>query len=140
VLCVDFVAHQLRDPRLEEIGPWPVRLYSLLNLLHHGHGDVARWGCDCRGNCGSHSRVLVAMLQSREAHVTQLHFLDSRGKLIHTVVQASVDGRRVADGASGIVYRRRDGALATAADLLADTAFFRARMARVSGYPREHDD
>lgn len=136
VLYVDFTTHQLRDPHFEEIEPWPVRLYYLLNPLHPGPGDVVRWGSDYRGPCGSHSRVLVAMLQSRGIDVLPLLLLDGRGKSLHTVVRAFIGGRWVvADGDFGIVYRRRDGALASAADLAADTAFFRAQVDTIPGYP-----
>ncbi len=138
-LDVKYVAHQLHDPTFEEISPWPVRLYYLLNPLHPGPGDILRWGSDYRGNCGSHSRVLVAMLQSQGVDAQQLHLLDPQGRSIHTVVQARINGRlAVADGAFDIIYRRRDGSLATAADLAADTMLFHAQTTNVAGYPRQY--
>ena len=140
VAYVDFTTHELRNPRFEEIESWPVRLYYHLNPLHPGPGDVLRWGSDYRGPCGSHARVLVAMLQSRGMDVHPLLLLNQRGNSIHTVTEATIGGRPVvADGDFGIVFRRRDGALAGAMDLAADTTFFRAQVETIPGYPRQYN-
>ena len=64
-LYVQFARRDLRDPtRLEDIHPWPVALYYRFNPLHPGPGDVVQWGSDYLGACGSHSRVVVAMLRA----------------------------------------------------------------------------
>jgi len=137
---VDYAFHEIRNPRFEEIKPWPVRLYYLTNPLHPGPGDVLRWGSDYRGGCGSHSRVVHAALEARGVHSRVLLILDDRGHSIHTVIEALVDGRWiVADPLFGIVYHRRDGALATREDLAADTAFFRTQVDTIPGYDRRYD-
>lgn len=138
---VHFAAHELRDPQsLGDIHPWPVRLYYLINPLHPGPGDVVQWGSDYRGSCGSHSRVVAAMLQARGVPSRLRLLLDGREQSIHTVVEARVGDRWVVgDAAYGIAYHRRDGAPATAADLAADTTVFHSQVATIPAYDPRYD-
>jgi hypothetical protein len=140
-LYVRFARRELRDPVSPgEIHPWPVRLYYVLNPLHPGPGDVVQWGSDYRGSCGSHSRVVTAMLEARGVPSRLRLLLDDRGRSLHTVVEARAGGRWVVgDAAFGVAFFRRDGVPATAADLAADTAFFRAQVDTIAGYQRSFD-
>jgi hypothetical protein len=134
-LYIRFAKYGLRDPRYDEIQPGLVRLYYLLNPLHPGPGDVLQWGSDYRGPCGSHSRVVTAMLQTRGVPSRLRLLLDESGTSIHTVVEVLSDGRWVVgDPAYGLVFRQRDGRPATAAYLAADTAFFHAQVDSIPGY------
>jgi hypothetical protein len=134
-----FAHDQIRNPTFAQL-PSGVRLYYLLNPTHPGPGDVLRWGSDYRGGCGSHTRVVVALLQASGVRCRPLFLLDDRGRSIHTVVQALIGGRWVvSDALYGIVYRTRDGRLATAADLAADTANFWAQTRSHGDYSREFD-
>ena len=99
-----------------------------------------RWGSDYRGPCGSHSRVVTAMLVARGVPSRLRLLLDGSGKSIHTVVEALTDGGWVVgDAAFGIAFRQRDGRPATAEYLAADTAFFRAQVDTIPGYQRDYD-
>lgn len=139
-IYVGYAFHGIRNPRYEEINPWPVRLYYALNPMHPGPGDVLRWGSDYRGGCGSHTRAVQAMLQARGVRSRPLFILDDRGHSIHTVVEARIGSRWiVADPLCGVVYHRRDGALATRQDLAADTVQFRAQVKMIPGYDRRYD-
>ena len=132
---VQFANRSLRNPRYQDLPAGPVRLYYRLNPLHPGAGDVLRWGSDYRGACGSHSRVVVAMLESAGIPARHLQILNPRGQRIHTVVQAWIGGRWVvADALYGIVFHRRDGALATAEELSLDRPNFLAQVRHVPGY------
>src|SRR5690242_16544513 len=62
---VHYVMRTIRNPTREELHPWWVRAYYDLNPLHPGAGDVIRWGSHYSGPCGSHSAVLLAMLQDQ---------------------------------------------------------------------------
>ncbi len=137
---VRFAATELRDPSYDQIEPWPVRLYYRFNPLHPGPADVLRWGSDYRGACGSHTRVVVALLEQRGVPCHPLLLLDAGGRSIHTVVEARIDGRWVvADALYGIVYQRRDGSLASAQDLAADTALFHAQTRDARDYDPRYD-
>ena len=140
-LYVRFARHELRDPQAPgDVHPWPIRLYYVLNPLHPGPGDVVQWGSDYRGSCGSHSRVVTAMLEARGVPSRLRLLLDDRGRSLHTVVEARVGGRWVVgDAAFGVAFVRRDGAPATAAELAADTAYFRAQVDTIAGYQRAYD-
>ena len=123
-----------------EVSPAWVRLYYRLNPLHPGPGSVLRWGTDYRGPCGSKSRVVKAMLRATRAQARLRLLLDDDGGSVHTVVEA-LDGDRwiVADPTYAIVFHRRDGRGATAADLAADTALFHAHVDTIPGYSPEYD-
>ena len=140
-LYVRFAHDVLRDPQsLAEVHPWPIRLYYLLNPLHPSAGDVLQWGSDYRGSCGSHSRVVAAMLRARGTPSRLRLLLDDRMRSIHTVVEARLGDRWiVGDAQYGIAYRRWDGAPATAADLAADPALLRAQTDTVPGYNPDYD-
>jgi hypothetical protein len=133
---VRFASSELYDPQgLTEVHPWPIRLYYRLNPLHPGPGDVLQWGSDYRGSCGSHSRVVAAMLRARGTPSRLRLLLDGRKRSIHTVVEARVGERWVvADAQYGIAFQRWDGAPATVADLAADAALFHAQVDTVPGY------
>ncbi len=138
---VRFANQSIRNPRYEDLHPLSVKLYYRFSPFHPGPGDVLRWGGDYRGSCGSHVRVVVAMLQSAGIPAHHLQILDTRGHAIHSVVQAEIGGRWVvADALYGIVYRRRDGALATAEDLNLDRPNFRAQVQGVRGYDSTNYD
>ncbi len=135
----DFAYRTIRNPTYHELS-LPVRLYYKLSPMHPGPGDVLRWGCDYRGGCGSHTRVVVAMLQASGIASRPLLLLDPGGTPIHTVVQARIGDRWVvADPSFGIVYHRRDGRLATAQEIAADTAWFHAQTAHAEGYNPAYD-
>ena len=140
-LYVRFARRELFDPRgPQDVHPWPVRVYYMLNPLHPGPGDVVQWGSDYRGSCGSHSRVVHAMLEARGVPSRLRLLLDDRGRSIHTVVEVLEGGRWVVgDAAYGVAFLRRDGAPATAADLAADTANFHAQVAGIHGYDPAFD-
>jgi hypothetical protein len=140
-LYIRFASDGLHDPQsLADVHPWPIRLYYLLNPLHPGPGDVLQWGSDYRGNCGSHSRVVAAMLRARGVPSRLRLLLDGRERSIHTVVEARVGDRWiVGDAGYGIAFHRRDGAPATAADLAADTALLHAQVDTVPGYDPRYD-
>lgn len=138
---VRFAGDEVRiNHRLEDVSPWPVRLYYRLSPLHPGPGDVLRWGTDYRGPCGSLSRVVKAMLKATGARVRLRLLLDESGASVHTVVEVLDDGRWiVADPTYGIVYHLRDGRGATAADLGDDPALFHAHVDTIPGYSRYFD-
>lgn len=137
-LYVGFAHRELRDPSYDEIQSGLVRFYYRFNPLHPGPGDVVRWGSHHRGPCGSHSRVVIAMLESRGVPSRVRLLLDESGKSIHTVVECLADGRWViGDAAFGIAFRQRDGRPATAEYLATDTAFFHAQVDTVPGYHPE---
>ncbi len=130
---VQFVAHQLPDQLTNDQRPMLVRWYYRLNPLHPGAADVIRWGSDYRGPCGSHSNVVIALLAVRGVRSRPLLITNDENRVIHTVVEALIDGRWVvADPTYGIVYRRRDGRLATREEIAADPALFHAT---VKGFP-----
>jgi len=133
---VRFARDGLYDPQgLAEVQPWPIRIYYRLNPLHPGAGDVLQWGSDYRGSCGSHSRVVAAMLRARGTPSRLRLLLDERMKSVHTVVEARVGDRWiVGDAEYGIAFRGRDGVPATAADLAADSALFHAQVDTIPGY------
>jgi hypothetical protein len=138
-LYVRFARDGLYDPQsLAEVRPWPIRAYYRLNPLHPGAGDVLQWGSDYRGSCGSHSRVVAAMLRARGIPSRLRLLLDDRGQSAHTVVEARVDGRWiVGDAEYGIAFHRWDGIPATVADVAADRALFHAHVDTVPGYNPE---
>jgi hypothetical protein len=131
---VSFAHAGLRNSRIKDL-PSLVRLYYRWNPVHPGAGDVLRWGSDYRGGCGSRTRVVVAMLRSVNVQSRPLLHLNNAGQSVHTVVEAKIEGRWVvADAYYGIVFRRRDGALATAADMQRDPSAFLAQVEHVPGY------
>ena len=131
---VHFASSTIRNPRYSQL-PSGVRFYYRWNPLHPGAGDVLRWGSDYRGGCGSHVRVVMAMLQASGLKCRPLLLLDSTGKSVHTDVETWIDGRWVvADALYGIVFRRRDGALATTEDVRADSEAFLRQVLPVPGY------
>ena len=138
---IHYAAHALHDPATPaELPAGLVRLYYRLNPLHPGPADVVRWGSDYRGQCGSHSRVVIALLAHRGIEARPLLILDGRGHSIHTVVEARVDGRWVVgDPTFDLVYHRRDGQLATREDLAADTSQFHAQVRDVPFYDPRYD-
>ncbi len=132
---VAYARMHIRRPALADLHPWPVRVYYQLNPMHPGPGDVLRWGADYRGACGSTARVVHAMLESQHIPTRVLLLTDAREHSLHTVLESRVQGRWVVlDPLYGIVFRRRDGALATRAELLADPAHFHAQVDSVAGY------
>jgi hypothetical protein len=132
---VAYARAHIRRLRLADLHSGPVRLYYRLNPMHPGPGDVLRWGADYRGACGSTARVVHAMLEAQHIRTRVLLLTDARERSLHTVLESHVDGRWVVlDPLYGIVFHRRDGALATRADLLADPAFFHAQVDTVQGY------
>jgi hypothetical protein len=134
VTFTDFVHRSIRNPGFSDLPPL-VRAYYWLNPVHPGPGDVIRWGSDYRGGCGSHTGVLVAMLRASGIEARPFFLLDSAGSSRHTVVQARIDGRWViSDPNFGILYRRRDGVLATAQEIAADEPRFEEQVASVPGY------
>ena len=139
VRFTDFAFRVIRNPSFGELSPG-VRVYYLLNPMHPGPSDVLRWGSDYRGGCGSHTRVVVSMLQASGVQSRPLFLLDGSGTARHTVVQARVDGRWVvADSYYGIIYRRRDGQLATAPEIAADPAWYREQTQKARNYPASYD-
>ncbi len=129
-----FAHDKILNPPLRQLPPL-VQLYYRFNPLHPGPGDVLRWGSDYRGACGSHVRVVVAMLRAHGIPARPLLHLDNHGHNVHTVVEAQIDGRWVvADALYGIVFRRRDGALASAADMRSDHAALLSQTVHVPGY------
>jgi hypothetical protein len=135
---IQFAHTQIKNPRYADLPAGPVRLYYMLNPMHPGPGDVLRWGSDYRGGCGSHTRVVTAMLASKGIPSRSLHILDPQGNSIHTVVEARIGDRWVvSDPLYGIVYHRRDGALATREDLVTDYANFRRQVDNVRGYNKQ---
>jgi hypothetical protein len=131
---VAFADREIRDPKIQDLPPL-VRLYYRLNPQHPGAGDVLRWGSDYRGGCGSHTRVVTAMLQSAGIPCRTLLLLDDKGESYHSVVEAKIGGRWViGDAYYGIVFRRADGALATAEEIRRDRATFLAQVEHVPGY------
>lgn len=137
---VGFAARSLRNPTREQIKPWWVRTYYDINPLHPGAGDVIRWGSDYRGPCGSHSYVVIALLQAHQIEARPLFITDDAGKAIHTVVEAHIGGRWVVgDPSYGVTFRRRDGQLATKEDLVADTSYFRSQVRGIPGYDPQYD-
>jgi hypothetical protein len=138
-LYTGFAHSELGSPRYEDLHPRPVRLYYRFNPLHPGPGDVLRWGPDYRGTCGSRANVTIALLQQRGVPARHLFLLDERGRSIHDVVEARIDGTWVvADANYGIVYRRPDGSLATAADLASKPALFHAHVDTIADYDRRY--
>jgi hypothetical protein len=141
VAYVDFAHRTIRHPTYRDLPAGLVRLYYRFNPFHPGPGDVLRWGGDYRGSCGSHVRVVVAMLQASGVRCHHLQILDAAGQPTHSVVQARIEGRWVvADALYGIVFRRRDGALASVEDLVADHPNFLAQVQGVRGYDTVHYD
>ena len=139
VRFTDFACANLGNPAFAQLSP-PVRLYYLLNPMHPGPGDVLRWGSDYRGGCGSHTRVVIALLRASGVESRPLFLLNDRGKVIHTVVHAHIEGRWVvSDPYFGIVFRRRDGTLATVEDIAADERRFREQVDRARGYVLTYD-
>jgi hypothetical protein len=137
---VAFARTQLHTNTLATLHPAWVRWYYRWNPLHPGPADVLRWGSDYRGPCGSYSNVVSALLGSHGIPNRLLLIRDDDGAVLHTVVEARIGGRWVvADPSFGIVYRNREGRLATAAELAADTALFRAQTRDVPGYRPEYD-
>ncbi len=139
--AVRFVQREVRvNRRPQDVSPWPVRLYYQLSPLHPGPGDVLRWGTDYRGPCGSKSRLVKAILKAGGDAVRLRLLLDDEGTSVHTVVEVR-DGDRwiLADPTYGIVYHLRDGRGATAEDLGADTALFRAHVDTIPGYGAGYD-
>lgn len=135
VRAIRYSSERLHDTTLETLRPWTVRAYYQFNPLHPGPGDVLRWGRDYRGGCGSSCRVAKALLTSSGIPARQLLLLDEKGRSAHTVIQAQIDGRWVvADALFGIVFRRRDGALATVEDLRADPAQYWSAVAAMPHY------
>jgi hypothetical protein len=134
--CVNFTHNSIRKNRKISDVPTPLaRLYYKYNPLHPGAADVLRWGAHQSGGCGSHSRVVVALLQAAGLKARPLIILDSHGRSTHTTVETSVNGKWVvADALYGIVFTRRDGQLASAAEVAADTANFLAQVRDVPGY------
>ena len=136
---VDFAHFKLRRPTLAEIEPWPVRLYYQYNPLHPSAAEVLRYGCDYRGPCGSSTRVVVTLLQASGVPSRSLFLFGPDNRHDHTVVEARVDGRWVVvDPAFGVVMHRRDGVLATAADLAADPAFYHAQVDTIHDYVQSY--
>ena len=137
---VSFAVTQLRNPKARDLSPL-VRFYYRWNPAHPGAGDVLRWGSDYRGACDSHSRVVLAMLRASGVPSRPLEHQDRAGRSIHTVVEARIAGRWVvADPLYGIVFRRRDGSLATASDLRQDRALFLSQVEHVRGYDVQRYD
>ena len=130
----DFAFREIRNPTFAQLSPG-VQLYYLLNPTHPGPADVLRWGSDYRGGCGSHTRVVLAMLHAEGVRSRSLFLLDPHGKALHTVVQAYIGGRWVvADASYGILYRGREGRLETAQEIAADPERFREQTARAVAY------
>ncbi len=137
---VRFATTELRDPTLDELPPGFVRWYYRYNPLHPGPADVLRWGSDYRGQCGSHSAVVIAMLRQHGVPARPLLLCNDRGHVVHTVVEAGIGGRwAVADPTFGIVFRRRDGQLATREEIAADPERFHAQVDGVRNYLPEYD-
>ncbi len=139
VRYTEFAYREIENPSWGDLtSPW-VRFYYWINPMHPGPSDVLRWGSDYRGGCGSHTRVVVSMLQASGIQCRPLFLLDESGKSIHTVVQADIDGRwAIADALFGVVFRRDDGTLATAEDLAADSALYHRQVAWGRGYPTDY--
>jgi hypothetical protein len=132
---IAFATHGLADTPVHEPRPFLVRWYYRLNPLHPGAGDVLRWGSDYRGPCGSHTNVVIALLAARGIPSRPLFLCDAQQRVLHTVVEARIDGRWVVgDPTYGIVYRTRDARLATRDDIVADPARFAATVAGIAGY------
>lgn len=137
---VRFASTELRDPTFDELPTGFVRWYYRHNPLHPGPADVLRWGSDYRGQCGSHSAVVIAMLRMRGVPARPLLLCNDRGRVVHTVVEADIDGRWVvADPTFDVVFRNRDGRLATRAEIAADPARFHAQVDGVRNYLPEYD-
>lgn len=140
VRFVDFAARNIRHPRFDELPGPGVQLYYWLSPFHPGPSDVIRYGADYRGPCGSHSRVVISLLKAAGVRARPLLILDDDEQSIHTVVQAYIDGRWVvSDALFGIVFRTRDGRLATAKDMAADTATFWRQTRAAQWYPARYD-
>ena len=132
---VAYARAHIRQLRLADLHFAPVRFYYRYNPMHPGPGDVLRWGADYRGACGSTARVVHAMLEAQGIRTRVLLLTDAREHSLHTVLESHVQGRWVVlDPLYGIVFHRRDGMLATRADLLADPAFFHTQVDTVQGY------
>jgi hypothetical protein len=137
---VDYAIHHLRQPRLGELHPWGVKLYYMVNPMHPGPADVVRWGADYRGPCGSYSRVVHTMLNQHRVPNRVVLLQDDRGRPIHTVLEVRVNDRWVVtDPSFGLVFHRRDGALATRADLAADPGLLQAEVDSLPSYDPRYD-
>ncbi|MBI5836747.1 MAG: transglutaminase domain-containing protein [Candidatus Eisenbacteria bacterium] len=133
---VRFAHEQVRKNRKpEDVQPGLMRMYYRFNPTHPGPADVLRHGTDYRGGCGSHVRVVVAMLHAAGIDARPLIILGPQGQNIHTVVQARIDGRWVvADALYGIVFHTADGRLATVEDLVREPQNFVRQVRGVRGY------
>jgi len=133
---VSFAYSDLKRPRYEEL-PLPIRLYYRFNPFHPSARDVVEHGCDYRGGCGSSSRVLMALLDAAGIENKSLILLDEKGRRVHAVVSALVDGKwAVADPLYGIVFKRRDGTLVSAEELKNDPELFEENVRRNPSYPK----
>jgi hypothetical protein len=139
---VQYAHDQIRkNRRIEDISSPLVRLYYRFNPTHPSAADVLRWGSDYRGGCGSHVRVVVALLRAAGIQSRPLIILGPSSQNIHTVVEARIDDRWVvADALYDIVFRRADGQLASAKDLVQDRAVFHSQVDTVPGYDAKHYD
>jgi hypothetical protein len=137
-LFVNYSHDHLKHASYEDLPSPLVRLYYKYNPLHPSARDVVKYGCDYRGGCGSSSRVVIALLDAEGIPSRSMIILDDKGRRVHAVANAWIDGRwAVADPLYGIVYLRADSTVATAEDLRADRKLFLANVAHNPAYPTE---
>ena len=132
---VDFAQNDLRRPSYDEL-PTLIKLYYKYNPFHPSARDAVKYGCDYRGGCGSSSSVVLALLGGAGLRSRSLILCDERGRRVHAVVNAEIDGRwAVADPLYGIVFTRSDSTLATAEELRDDRGLFLENARRHPSYP-----
>lgn len=135
----EYSVRELRNPSYEDLPKGWVRFYYRFSPFHPGPMDVVRWGSDYRGGCGSHTRVVVAMLQASGMQARPLLLTTAEGRSLHTVVQTNIEGRWVvSDALFGIVFRTSAGRLATAEDVAADTSRFWAQVRDIPLYDHKY--
>lgn len=92
-----------------------------------------------KGHCGSYAHVLARLLQ-RAGFSVRLAQMDcsNNERSCHIFVEALVDGRYVAlDGMYNLALRRRDGQLASSADIRKEWTYYRSQLP--SDYPLYFD-
>jgi len=113
----------LCSPPYRQVPLW-VHLYYRLSPLKPDPFHVLRFGTDCRGPCGSRSRVLAALLESRDIPVrlTALHVGE---RAVHTVVEAKCSQKWVIlDPTYNLFFRSMSGELMSKEEIKAHPEIF----------------